>query len=135
MLSDLLISEGTFSVPPGDIDMFPPIERGKLIREANGDGGPYNRYLDDRGRHFAATPVPGVPGHVHVVATDEHDEEGILISDEFTNPIKRRQMVEKRAASSATSSPASPPPNSRATRTQKSPWWAGVPPGASSARR
>jgi 2-oxoglutarate ferredoxin oxidoreductase subunit alpha len=33
---------------------------------------------------------------VHVVATDEHDEDGVLISDEFTNPIKRRAMHEKR---------------------------------------
>jgi 2-oxoglutarate ferredoxin oxidoreductase subunit alpha len=31
------------------------------------------------------------------MATDEQDEDGILISDEFTNPIKRRMMVEKRA--------------------------------------
>jgi 2-oxoglutarate ferredoxin oxidoreductase subunit alpha len=38
-----------------------------------------------------------VPGHIHVVATDEHDEDGTLISDEFTNPHKRRIMVEKRA--------------------------------------
>ena len=96
VLSDLLISEGTFSVHPDEIDMFPPIERGKLIREANGDGGPYNRYLDT-GDGISPRAVPGVPGHVHVVATDEHDEEGILISDEFTNPVKRRQMVEKRA--------------------------------------
>ena len=41
--------------------------------------------------------LPGLEGYVHVVASDEHDEEGILISDEFTNPHKRRQMVEKRA--------------------------------------
>jgi 2-oxoglutarate ferredoxin oxidoreductase subunit alpha len=41
--------------------------------------------------------VPGVPGHIHIAATDEHDEDGTLISDEFTNPIKRRMMVEKRA--------------------------------------
>src|SRR5208337_2036830 len=41
--------------------------------------------------------VPGVPGHIHVAATDEHDEDGTLISDEFTNPTKRREMVEKRA--------------------------------------
>jgi 2-oxoglutarate ferredoxin oxidoreductase subunit alpha len=34
---------------------------------------------------------------VHVVATDEHDQDGVLISDEFTNPHKRRRMVEKRA--------------------------------------
>ena len=96
VLSDLLISEGTFSVPPGDIDMFPPIDRGQLIREANGAAEPYNRYLDTSDG-ISPRAVPGVPGHVHVVATDEHDEEGILISDEFTNPIKRRQMVEKRA--------------------------------------
>ncbi len=96
VLSDLLISEGTFSVPPNDIDMFPPIERGKLIRDANGEQAGYNRYLDTADG-ISPRAVPGVPGHVHVVATDEHDEEGILISDEFTNPIKRRQMVEKRA--------------------------------------
>ena len=40
--------------------------------------------------------MPGLEGYVHVVATDEHDEEGILISDEFTDTHKRRQMVEKR---------------------------------------
>ncbi len=96
VLSDLLISEGTFSFAPDGIDMFPPIDRGKLIREANGADGPYQRYLDaDDG--VSPRAVPGVPGHVHVVATDEHDEDGVLISDEFTNPIKRRQMVEKRA--------------------------------------
>jgi 2-oxoglutarate ferredoxin oxidoreductase subunit alpha len=33
---------------------------------------------------------------VHVVATDEHDDEGGLISDEFTNPHKRQAMHEKR---------------------------------------
>ena len=32
-----------------------------------------------------------------MVATDEHDEDSTLISDEFTNPHKRRMMVEKRA--------------------------------------
>jgi len=34
--------------------------------------------------------VPGVPGHIHTVATDEHMEDGVLNQDEFTNPIKRR---------------------------------------------
>jgi 2-oxoglutarate ferredoxin oxidoreductase subunit alpha len=32
-----------------------------------------------------------------MAVTDEHDENSSLISDEFTNPHKRRQMVEKRA--------------------------------------
>ena len=31
-----------------------------------------------------------------MVATDEHDDEGGLISDEFTNPHKRQAMHEKR---------------------------------------
>ena len=34
--------------------------------------------------------------HTHTAATDEHDEDGVLISDEFTNPVKRRAMMEKR---------------------------------------
>jgi 2-oxoglutarate ferredoxin oxidoreductase subunit alpha len=40
--------------------------------------------------------MPGTPGYVHVVATDEHDDEGGLISDEYTNPHKRQAMHEKR---------------------------------------
>ena len=111
VLSDLLISEGTFSVPPKSLDMFPPIERGKLIRdgEENGANGTYNRYLDTEDG-ISPRAVPGVPGFVHVVATDEHDEEGILISDEFTNPIKRRQMVEKRARKLSDALTRIPPP-------------------------
>jgi 2-oxoglutarate ferredoxin oxidoreductase subunit alpha len=95
LLSDLLISEGTFSVDPGDIDMRPRIDRGALILEGRDTDG-YRRY-EDTESGISPRAVPGVPGHVHVIATDEHDEEGILISDEFTNPHKRRQMVEKRA--------------------------------------
>ena len=95
VISDLLISEGTFSVDPDDIDMHPGIDRGDLITTgSNGDG--YLRYKDTESG-ISPRAVPGLEGYVHVVATDEHDEEGILISDEFTNPHKRRQMVEKRA--------------------------------------
>ncbi len=95
VISDLLISEGTFSVDPDDIDMHPTIDRGDLITTAsNGDG--YLRYKDTESG-ISPRAVPGLEGYVHVAATDEHDEEGILISDEFTDPHKRRQMVEKRA--------------------------------------
>jgi 2-oxoglutarate ferredoxin oxidoreductase subunit alpha len=97
VISDLLISEGTFSVDPDLVNMQPGIDRGELITEApaNGSNG-YKRYLDTPSG-ISPRAVPGVEGHVHVVATDEHDEDGVLISDEFTNPIKRRKMVEKRA--------------------------------------
>ena len=95
VLSDLLISEGTFSVDPDDITMSPEINRGKIITEA-GTGNGYQRYKDTEDG-ISPRALPGVEGYVHVVATDEHDEDGGLISDEFTNPYKRRAMVEKRA--------------------------------------
>ena len=95
LISDLLISEGTFTVDPEALDLQPAIERGEVITEGRVDGA-YRRYLDtDSG--ISPRALPGVEGYVHVVATDEHDQDGVLISDEFTNPIKRRQMVEKRA--------------------------------------
>jgi len=40
--------------------------------------------------------LAGTPGYAHVVATDEHDEDGVLISDEFTDPHKRQASHEKR---------------------------------------
>ncbi len=95
VLSDLLIGEGRFSVDPDDINMHPAIDRGQLITEP----APTNGYMRYENTDTGVSPraLPGVPGYVHVVATDEHDENSILISDEFTNPLKRRMMVEKRA--------------------------------------
>ena len=95
IISDLLISEGRFSFDPESVNMHPQIERGELITEPS-DGNGYMRYQDTRSG-VSPRAIPGLEGYVHVVATDEHDEDGILISDEFTNPHKRRQMVEKRA--------------------------------------
>ena len=95
VLSDLLIGEGRFSVDPDDINMHPGIDRGSLITEP----APSNGYMRYENTESGVSPraLPGVPGYVHVVATDEHDENSVLISDEFTNPHKRRMMVEKRA--------------------------------------
>ena len=96
VLSDLLISEGTFSVDPDKINMQPKIDRGKLIREGSSNGNEYKRYLSTEDG-VAPRAIPGLEGYIHVVSTDEHDEDGILISDEFTNPHKRRESVERRA--------------------------------------
>jgi len=106
VLSDLLISEGTASVDPAELDFNVRIERGELIL-ADGNGAaaePFSGYNNGAYLRFKNTEsgispraVPGVPGHIFVAATDEHDEDGTLISDEFTNPHKRRMMVEKRA--------------------------------------
>ena len=95
VLSDLLIGEGRFSVDPDDIDMHPAIDRGELITQPAPDNG-YMRYQNTESG-VSPRALPGLEGYVHIVATDEHDEDSVLISDEFTNPLKRRMMVEKRA--------------------------------------
>jgi len=98
VLTDLLLSEGHSSVNPSDLDFNVEIDRGDLIT-SNGDGTEgaqaYKRYLfTDTG--VSPRAIPGVPGHTHTAATDEHMEDGVLISDEFTNAGKRREMMEKR---------------------------------------
>ena len=93
--SDLLISEGRFSVDPALIDMHPKIDRGDLITESAPVNG-YKRYQDTEDG-ISPRALAGLEGYVHIVATDEHDEDSKLLSDEFTNPHKRRRMVEKRA--------------------------------------
>src|SRR5437868_309356 len=114
ILSDLLISEGRSSVDPDELSFVVPIDRGALIgangtngsngHATNGNGSnghaaeelaAYKRYeFTDSG--VSPRAIPGTPGYVHVVATDEHDDEGGLISDEYTNPHKRQAMHEKR---------------------------------------
>ena len=122
VLSDLLISEGSASIDPDDLDFAVKIDRGELIlpndlgqgyggQDGNGNGSSaealakagsgYNdkAYLRFKNTESGISPraVPGVLGHIFTAATDEHDEDGTLVSDEFTNPKIRRMMVEKRA--------------------------------------
>jgi 2-oxoglutarate ferredoxin oxidoreductase subunit alpha len=98
ILSDLLLSEGRSSIDPSELDFAVPIERGAMIG-LNGSlpplNGGYKRYeFTESG--VSPRAIPGTPGFAHVVATDDHDEDGVLISDEFTNPHKRQAMHEKR---------------------------------------
>jgi 2-oxoglutarate ferredoxin oxidoreductase subunit alpha len=98
ILSDLLLSEGRSSVDPAELNFNVPIDRGAVIG-LNGAtpplNGGYKRYeINDSG--ISARALPGTPGFEHVVATDDHDEDGVLISDEYTNPHKRQAMHEKR---------------------------------------
>jgi len=105
VLADLLISEGTSSIDPDELDFNVTIDRGELIL-SNSNGGEANlasgyndkAYLRFKNTDSGISPraVPGVSGHIFTAATDEHDEDGTIISDEFTNPHKRRMMVEKR---------------------------------------
>src|ERR1700694_603307 len=112
VLCDLLLSEGRLSVDPKDLDFAPVVDRGELITTASSGpngAGVYKRYkITERG--ISPPAIPGVAGYTHTAARDEHDEDGVLISDEFTNPTKRRAMMEKRMRKVAGIAAAVPPP-------------------------
>jgi 2-oxoglutarate ferredoxin oxidoreductase subunit alpha len=124
ILSDLVIAEGRCSVDPDELDFDVPIDRGQVLglpdaHCANGTSGTNGHTTNGFGayKRYALTPsgvspraIPGTPGYIHVVATDEHDEEGGLISDEFTNPHKRQAMHEKRMRKMEGILPRIPPP-------------------------
>ncbi|MCI0341779.1 MAG: 2-oxoacid:acceptor oxidoreductase subunit alpha [Planctomycetales bacterium] len=95
IISDLLLSEHRESLDPEALKWDVPIERGAVFPgSSNGQNG-FKRYaLTENG--VSPRSYPGTPGGEHVAATDEHDEQGILISDVFTNPPMRKKMVEKR---------------------------------------
>jgi len=95
ILSDLMISDETSTIDPDLLDMNPAIDRGELISEVGEEAGSYERYkFTDSG--ISPRALPGLAGYEHVAATDEHMPDGVLISDEYTHPHKRRAMMEKR---------------------------------------
>ena len=98
VLADLLESEGFSTFEPTELDFNPPRDRGEVIGlggEVPEVNGGYKRYrMTESG--ISPRAVPGTPEHAHVVATDEHDEDGVLISDEFTDPHKRQAIMERR---------------------------------------
>jgi 2-oxoglutarate ferredoxin oxidoreductase subunit alpha len=93
IMSDLLLAEHRSTV---DSELLTPdvaIERGEWVNEPI--GGVYKRYqLTSSG--VSPRARPGIEGLIHVAATDDHDERGVLISDEHTNAAIRRKMHEKR---------------------------------------
>ena len=95
VLCDLLLSEGRLSVDPKELDFYPEVDRGELITSNGIEHEAYKRYkITESG--ISPRAIPGIPGFTHTVSSDEHDEDGVLISDEFTNTAKRRVMMEKR---------------------------------------
>jgi 2-oxoglutarate ferredoxin oxidoreductase subunit alpha len=95
VLCDLLPSEGRLSVDPKLLDFNPPVDRGEMITS---NGLPHDEYLRYKITESGVSPraIPGVEGFMHVVSSDEHEENGVLISDEYTNHAKRRAMMDKR---------------------------------------
>ena len=108
ILSDLLMAEGNETVDPAMLDVEFQIDRGELITAVPGGGNrreaagePYLRYKDTESG-ISPRAVPGVPGHLHVAASDEHDEDGVLISDVYTDTVRRKKMADKRSRKMAT---------------------------------
>ena len=97
ILSDMLLSENNEAVDPAFLDTDFPIDRGETITAAGGSGcgEPYLRYKDTLSG-ISPRALPGTPDHVYVAATDEHDEDGVLITDVYTDPVRRKKMVDKR---------------------------------------
>jgi 2-oxoglutarate ferredoxin oxidoreductase subunit alpha len=106
LLSDLLLSEHPETVDPEALDPEFPIERGKLLAAAP-EG--YKRFaLTEDG--ISPRVLPGTPGAAFVAPSDDHDEEGNVISDVYTNPAVRRKMHEKRMRKMESVLPTLPPP-------------------------
>lgn len=95
LISDLLLSEHPETIEPDAMRAKVPIERGELVTYWPGDNGPFQRYkMTPSG--VSPRAIAGTENTVHVAATDDHDEFGILISDMFTSPPVRRKIQEKR---------------------------------------
>jgi 2-oxoglutarate/2-oxoacid ferredoxin oxidoreductase subunit alpha len=95
IISDLYVSEHPETIEADALTHDVQIDRGELVTEWPQGNGPFKRY--------AFTPsgvspraLPGTEGADYIAATDDHDEEGILISDVFTAPPVRRKIMEKR---------------------------------------
>jgi 2-oxoglutarate ferredoxin oxidoreductase subunit alpha len=105
ILSDLLMAEGNETVDPAFLDVDFEMDRGELITEAIGDGpdgnAPYLRYRDTPSG-ISPRAIPGLPGHLYVAGTDEHDEDGVLLSDVYTDTVRRKKMVDKRTRKMST---------------------------------
>ncbi len=98
ILSDLLMGENYETIEPGSWSHKVNINRGDLIEEI-----PQSMKEKDGFKRYTFTssgisprPLIGSEGMAYVAASDDHDEDGVIISDEFTNTAIRRKINEKR---------------------------------------
>ena len=79
ILSDLFLSEHYQTVDPFDFSKI-SIERGKFMKELPAGAARYKRYeVTEDG--ISPRLMPGAAGHMYCSGSDEHDENGELISD------------------------------------------------------
>lgn len=97
MMSDLLLSEHPETIDPEVFTTDVKIDRGEIVEEWPEENGKYKRFkFTESG--ISPRALPGTPNTVYTSGSDDHDEEGILISDMFTAPPVRRKIMEKRMA-------------------------------------
>lgn len=95
LISDLLLSEHPETVDPEAFYSDVKIDRGELVTEWPESKGKFKRFkFTESG--ISPRALPGTANCNYVSATDDHDEESILISDMFTSPPIRRKISEKR---------------------------------------
>lgn len=95
IVSDLLVSEHPETIERDALKPDLVIDRGQLVTEWPEDNGTYKRYAFTESG-VSPRALPGTKNTLYVAPTDDHDEEGILISDEYTSPPVRRKVQEKR---------------------------------------
>jgi 2-oxoglutarate ferredoxin oxidoreductase subunit alpha len=95
VLSDLLMSEGHQTLETAVLDRDFKIDRGEMIFEDDGIPKTYLRFKDTPSG-ISPRAIAGLANHLYVAGSDEHDEDGVLISDVYTDPIIRKKMVDKR---------------------------------------
>jgi 2-oxoglutarate ferredoxin oxidoreductase subunit alpha len=96
IMSDLLLSEHPETVEPEHFTSDGKIDRGEIVKEWNTEEkGKFKRFkFTESG--ISPRALPGTANTVFVNASDDHDEESILISDMFTSPPIRRMIMQKR---------------------------------------
>jgi 2-oxoglutarate ferredoxin oxidoreductase subunit alpha len=95
IISDLLLSEHPETIEPDALRHDVAIERGEIVSDWADEKGQFKRYAFTRSG-VSPRVLPGTKGGMYVAATDDHDEEGVVISDVFTSPPVRRKIQEKR---------------------------------------
>lgn len=95
IISDLLVSEHPETIEPDALTSDVPIDRGEIVSDWPESNGTYKRFAFTKSG-VSPRALPGTEGTIYVAATDDHDEEGILISDIFTTSAVRRKSQEKR---------------------------------------
>ncbi len=95
IMSDLLLSEHHETVDREAFNCDIKIERGEIVNSWSEEQGKYKRFAFTESG-ISPRALPGTANTLYVSASDDHDEESILISDMFTSPPIRRKIMEKR---------------------------------------